>query len=32
MKILEKLEKLNYLITLPKIKKKLQMDFFSLVY
>ena len=28
MKILEKLEKLNYLITLPKIKKNFQMDFF----
>ena len=28
MKILEKLERLNYLITLPKIKKNSQMDFF----
>ena len=28
MKILEKLEKLNYLITLPKIKKNFQMNFF----
>ena len=27
-KILEKLEKLNYLITLPKIKKNFQMNFF----
>jgi len=29
MKILEKLEKYNYKITLPKIKKNFQMDFFS---
>ena len=28
IKILEKLEKLNYLITLPKIKKNFQMNFF----
>ena len=28
IKILEKFEKLNYLITLPKIKKNSQMDFF----
>ena len=28
MKILEKFEKKNYLITLPKIKKNYQMDFF----
>ena len=28
LKILEKLEKLNYLIALPKIKKNFQMDFF----
>ena len=29
MKILEKLEKKNYLISLPKIKKDFQMDFFK---
>ena len=29
IKILEKLEKKNFVITLPKIKKKSQMDFFS---
>jgi 5-formyltetrahydrofolate cyclo-ligase len=28
IKILEKFEKLNYLVTLPKIKKNYQMDFF----
>ena len=28
IKILEKFEKLNYLVTLPKIKKNSQMDFF----
>ena len=29
IEILKKFEKLNYLITLPKIKKNFQMDFFS---
>ena len=29
MKILEKLEKMNYYISLPKIKKNFQMDFFE---